>query len=74
MGAFEKAKDVTDKVEAVTEENVYKLGDVIEKGADKLDEKTGGKYSDRIDQVVDPIQNPADAAAPPEDPSGRPAS
>ncbi len=61
MSAFDKGKDVAGKVEDVTEENVDKLGDLIDKSANKLDEKTGGKYSDKIDQVVDAVQDPADA-------------
>jgi MT0933-like antitoxin protein len=73
MGAFEKAKDVTDKVKDVTEEQVDKLGRLIDKAADKVDEKTGGKHSDKIDQVVEPIQDPADTGARVEEPPGRPA-
>ena len=79
MGAFEKGKDVTDKVTDVTdkvtdvtEENVDKLGDIIDKAADKVDEKTGGKHSEKIAQAVDALQNPADAAERADDPSTRP--
>ena len=61
MSASDKGKDVAGKVEDVTEENVDKLGDLIDKAANKLDEKTGGKYSDKIGQVVDAVQDPADA-------------
>ncbi len=73
MGAFDKAKDVTDKVDDVTEEAVDKLDDLIEKVADKVDEKTGGKYSDKIDHVVDGVQNPAEATARAEEPPSQPA-
>jgi hypothetical protein len=72
MGVFDKAKDVTDKIKDVTEENVDKLGVLIDKAADKVDEKTGGKHSDKIHQVVDAIQNPADPSAPAEEPPGGP--
>ena len=68
MSAFDKAKDGAGKVEDVTEENVDKLGDLVDKAADRLDEKTGGKYSDKIDQVVDGVQDPADATARAEEP------
>ena len=68
MSAFDKAKDVAGKVEDVTEENVDKLGDLTDRAADKLDEKTGGKYSDKIDQVVDGVRDPADATARAEEP------
>ena len=68
VGASDKAKDVTDNVKDATEENVDKLGGVIDKAADKIDEKTGGKHSDKIDQVVEPVQDPADATAGAEQP------
>ena len=68
MSAFDKAKGVAGKVEDVTEEKVDKLGDLIDKAADKLDEKTGGKHSDKIDQVVEAVQDPADATARAEEP------
>ena len=58
MGAFDNAKDLTDKVTDGTEETVDKLDGVIEKVADKVDDKTGGKYSDKIDQVVMASRNP----------------
>jgi gas vesicle protein len=73
MGAFDKAKDMTDKVKDVTEETVDKLDGVIDKVADKVDEKTGGKYSDKIDQVVEGVQNPAESTSRAEEPPSRPA-
>lgn len=66
MGLFDKAKDLA-------QDNADKLDGVIDKAADAVDEKTGGKYSDKIDQAVDAIQSPADAGAPPEESSSRPA-
>ena len=73
MSAFDKAKDAADKVDQVTEDAVDKLDDVIEKIADKVDEKTDGKYSDRIDHVVDAVQNPAEATARDDEPPSPPA-
>jgi hypothetical protein len=73
MGAFDKAKDAADKVKQAAEENADKLGDVIDKAADKLDEKTGGKYSDQIDRVVESIQDPGGATSPGDEPPNRPA-
>ena len=61
--AADKVRDAADKVKDVTEEQVDKLGELVDKAADKLDEKTGGKHSDKIDQVVDPLQNPVEATA-----------
>ncbi|HEX2064312.1 MAG TPA: antitoxin [Acidimicrobiales bacterium] len=72
MGMFDKAKEAADKVKDVTEKHADKLGDVIDKGADKLDEKTGGKHSDKIDSAVDAIQDPGGATSPEEEPPGRP--
>ena len=53
MSAFGKAKDVAGRVKDVTEEKVDELGDLIDKGAEKLDDKTDGKYSDKIDKGVE---------------------
>jgi hypothetical protein len=60
MGMFDKAKEVADKVKDVTEEQVDKLGGLIDKGADKLKEKTD---SEKVDEVVEPLQNPAEATS-----------
>jgi gas vesicle protein len=72
MGVFDKARDATDKAKDVTEENVDKLDGVIDKAADKVDEKTGGKHSEKINQVVDAIQDPAHSAATVEEPPSPP--
>ncbi len=71
IGVFDE--DMTDKGKDVTEEKVDKLEGLIDKAADKVDEKTEGKYSDKIDQVVEAIQDPADATARGEEPPSRPA-
>lgn len=60
MGVFDKAKQTAEQVKEVTEEKADKLGPVIDDIAEKVDEKTGGKHSDKIDRAVDAIQNPAD--------------
>ena len=72
MSGLDKAEDVGDKVKDVTEEKVDKLGDLIDKAADKLDEKTGGKHSDKIQRVVEPLQDPVDSTARAEEPPHRP--
>jgi hypothetical protein len=46
MGLFDKAK-------GLARDNADKLDGVIDKAADTVDEKTGGKYSDKIDRAVD---------------------
>ncbi|HEV2759302.1 MAG TPA: antitoxin [Acidimicrobiales bacterium] len=43
MGLFDKAKDLAGQ-------HADKVGDAIDKAADMVDEKTGGKYADHIDK------------------------
>ena len=43
MGLFDKAKDLAGQ-------HADKVGDAIDKAADMVDEKTGGKYADQIDK------------------------
>ena len=53
MGLFNKAKDLA-------QDNADKLDGVIDKAADMVDEKTGGKYSDKIDKAADAARNALD--------------
>ena len=46
MGLFDRAKELA-------EEHADKVGDAIDKVADVVDDKTGGKYSDKIDKGAD---------------------
>ena len=46
MGLFDKAKKLA-------EEHAEQVGDAIDKVADAVDHKTGGKYSDKIDKGAD---------------------
>ena len=46
MGLFDKAKDLAGQ-------HADKVGDAIDKAADMVDEKTGGKYADQIDKGAD---------------------
>jgi len=56
--AAEKAKDVAEqaaeKAKEVTEKAAHKIeeGGYVDKAAGKIDEKTGGKYSDKIAKVA----------------------
>ena len=43
MGLFDKAKKLA-------EEHADKVGDAIDKVAEVVDDKTGGKYADKIDK------------------------
>ncbi|HEX2192554.1 MAG TPA: antitoxin [Acidimicrobiales bacterium] len=53
MGLFDKAKDLA-------QDNADKLDGVIDKAADVVDEKTGGKYSYKIDKAADAARNALD--------------
>lgn len=48
MGLFNKAK------KAATD-NADKVEEVVDKAADLIDEKTGGKYSDKLDQAGEKV-------------------
>lgn len=55
MGIFDKAKQFVsehaDDAERLIAENKDKIKDGIEKAGDFIDEKTGGKYADKVDQA-----------------------
>jgi ABC-type transporter Mla subunit MlaD len=46
MGFLDKAKDALQGKEA-------QIDDAIDKAADVIDDKTGGKHTDKIDQAAD---------------------
>ncbi len=46
MGIFDDLKDAADKHEDQVEQGIDKVGDLI-------DEKTGGKFADQVDQAQD---------------------
>lgn len=50
MGIFDKAKDALS-------EHTDKVGTGIDKAGDVVDQKTGGKYADRVDQGQDLAKN-----------------
>lgn len=64
MGIFDKAKDALS-------EHADKVGTGIDKAGDAVDQKTGGKYADRVDQGQDLAKNKLaeDRAANPEPPA-----
>ncbi len=53
MGLFDKARDLA-------HDNADKLDGVIDKAADAVDQKTGGKYSEKIDKAADAARNALD--------------
>ncbi len=61
MGLFDKAKNLA-------KGRGDKLGGTIDKAADTVDEKTGGKYSDKIDKAADAARNALDDQNPDQPP------
>ncbi len=62
MGLFDKAKELAG-------EHADKVGDAIDKAAEMVDEKTGGKYTEHIDKGAEAARgfvdgNEGDAAPP----------
>ncbi|MYV45172.1 antitoxin [Streptomyces sp. SID2888] len=50
-------KDLKDKVEDVAEAHGGKISDGLEKVGHFIDDKTGGRHSDKIDTAVDKAQD-----------------
>lgn len=49
--------DITGKAKDLLSEHADKVDEGIDKAADLVDEKTGGKYSDQIDTAADKIKD-----------------
>ena len=68
MGLFDKVKDLAGQ-------HADKVEGAIDKVADVVDEKTGGKYADQIDKGVEAakglVDDQADGGAGPEEPPSR---
>ncbi|WP_018501051.1 antitoxin [Parafrankia discariae] len=54
---FDRLKDLKDKAEDLAEEHDDKIVDGLEKAGDIADDRTGGKYGDKIDIGVDKAQD-----------------
>jgi hypothetical protein len=54
---FDALKNLKDKAEDLAEEHGDKISDGLEKVGDLVDDKTGGKHSDKIDTAVDKAQD-----------------
>lgn len=52
-----------DKAKDLLEEHADKVDDGIDKVADLVDEKTGGKFADAVDKVQDAAKGAADKIA-----------
>ncbi len=57
MGFMDSAKSLFAKGKDAVGEHADKIEDGIEKVADTIDDKTGGKYSDQIDTAAEKAQD-----------------
>ncbi len=53
MGLMDEFKDKADDAKKFAGEHADKIADGIDKGADVVDDKTGGKYTDKIDSAAE---------------------
>ncbi|WP_037161584.1 antitoxin [Rhodococcoides fascians] len=53
MGFADNLKGIVDKGKELAAENSDKIEDVVDKAGDFIDDKTGGKYADKVDKVQD---------------------
>ncbi|MEU3472858.1 antitoxin [Rhodococcus sp. 06-462-5] len=56
MGFADNLKGMVDKGKDLAAENSDKIDDVVEKAGDFIDNKTGGKYADKVDKVQDAVK------------------
>ncbi len=64
MGLFDKLKKNADKAKGLAEKNADKIAEGVNKATDMVDEKTKGKFSDKLDKVDDAIDKFAKDAKP----------
>lgn len=53
MGLFDKLKGVRSKAAAAVDEHEEKIDDAIDRAADLVDDKTGGKHAEKIDKAAE---------------------
>lgn len=51
MSFVDTLKGLLGKGKQVAAENSEKIGDAVDKAGDFVDDKTGGKYADKVDKV-----------------------
>ena len=56
MGFSDNLKGLVDKGKQAAAENSDKIEDAVEKAGDFVDEKTGGKYADKVDKVQEAVK------------------
>lgn len=65
MGFLDKLniKKLRKQAEDIAEDHGDKIADGVDKATDMIDDKTGGKYSDKLDQVDDKAADAIDKLA-----------
>lgn len=56
MGIADQFKGAIDKVKDLAGQHSDKVEDVVDKAGDFIDDKTGGKYADKVDSVQDAVK------------------
>lgn len=49
--------DLGDKAKGLLEEHADQVDDAVDKAADLIDDKTGGRFGDQIDAVADKVKD-----------------
>ena len=55
---------IVDKVKEMLGSNADKASDAVDKAGDMVDEKTGGKYADKVDMAQDKAKSFIDSSKP----------
>jgi nucleosome binding factor SPN SPT16 subunit len=57
MSFADNLKGIVDKGKDLAADNADKIEDAVEKVGDFIDDKTGGKYADKVDKVQEAAKN-----------------
>ena len=60
MGFADNLKGMVNKGKDLAAENSDKIDGAVDKAGDFIDNKTGGKYADKVDKVQDAAKNAVD--------------
>ena len=56
MGFSDQIKGAVDKAKNLAAENADKIEGAVDKAGDFIDDKTGGKYADKVESVQDAVK------------------
>jgi len=57
MGFADKFKGVMDKAKGYAQQNTEKVDQAVDKAGDFVDQKTEGKYADKVDKAQESVKN-----------------